>query len=299
MHALIALEQARIGDSGGADAPLTLRGGERRVALVGNFRPLFRLLSGEARLVSGTVEIAGVPATEAVRRGKAGLALLDPPLVPAWTLERFLLESARLAGLEPADSERSVEAALAYFELGGLRRTRLQTLFPPVRRAALLAHATLTAPEVICAEAPLSDLDAEGQAYVAQALERAAEGRALLASVPALLPEGAERALVERADFVVEEHAGRIVRQGPALERGAQRYFVTVTRAGQEFLSALAERGLAARPTPIVPVRFGEPAANASGSLRVVVELSSARTTGDVLSAAHAAGAPVVELTAV
>jgi hypothetical protein len=233
-----------------------------------------------------------------VRRGTAGLALLDPPLVPVWTLERYLLESAALSGLAPADAARAVEAALSYFELGGLRRTRLAALFPPVRRAALLAHATLAAPEVICAEAPLSDLDAEGQAYVLRALERAAHGRRLVVSVPALLPEGAERACVDTSDFVVEEHAGRIVRQGEPPARPGLRCFATVTSGGQDFLRALGERGLTARATPLLPARFGDPA-HAEGSLRVVIELPARSSTTDVLRAAHAAGAPLVELTAV
>jgi len=296
MPPLLTLDGARIESTGTVSEPLTCRGGAERLVLVGNFRPLFRLLAGDARLGSGAAELAGGPLTSAVRSGSAGLALLDPPLVAGWTLERYLLESARLAGFAEADAKRTIEASLTYFELAGLRRVRLETLFPPMRRAALLAHATLGAPVVLCAEAPLSDLDAEGQAYVARALERAAYGRRLLVSVPTLLPEGAERALVNGADWVVEEHAGRIVREGPRLEPVTRRYYATVTRSGASFLAALAARGFSAHPTPHAPLRPDAEFPTADGPLRVVIELPRAATASEVLLAAHAAGAPVVEL---
>ena len=299
MSALLVLDNARIESGGSAGEPLCARGGDTRLALVGNFRPLFRLLAGDARLVSGTAELAGESLSEAVRRGTAGLALLDPPLVPGWTLERYLFESASLAGLTKSDAQRAGEAALGYFELTGLRRTRLDTMFAPVRRATFIALATLAAPAVLCVEAPLSDLDADGQTYVARALERAAVGRRLLVSVPTLLPEAAERELVARADWVVEEHAGRVVREGAKLERSTRRYLATVTRGGPAFLEALAARGLAARPTPLAPVRAGEPTPNDGGQLRVVIEVPATASTREVLSAAEAAGAPLVELSAV
>jgi ABC-type lipoprotein export system ATPase subunit len=293
---LLVLDGARIESGGIAGEPLTCSGGANRLTLVGNFRPLFRLLSGEARLDAGRAELAGIPAAGAVRTGALGLALLDPPLVPDFSVERYLLESARLAGLAEADAKAAVEAALAYFELGGLRRLKPKTLFAPARRVLLLAHATLAAPEILCAEAPLADLDAEGQAYVALALEKAAAGRRLMVSVPTSVPAGAERAMLERADFIIEEHAGRIVREGPRLERATKRYFATVTRSGAGFLAALGARGVSARATPFEPVRLGENSLESDGPLRVIIELSLLTSTTDVVLAAHAAGAPLVEL---
>ncbi|HEY3500514.1 MAG TPA: hypothetical protein VGK73_37735 [Polyangiaceae bacterium] len=298
MQPLLVLDGARI-ESGGARSELALSGGEQRLALLGNFRPLFRLLSGEARLVAGRVELDGVNAREAVRNGRAGLALLDPPVVPRWTVERCLFESARLAGFSGPDARRAAEASLAYFEIGGLRRARVDSLFLPVRRALVLAQATLTAPAVLCAEAPLSELDPEGQAYVAVALERAAYGRRLLASVATSLPQGLERAHVERADWVVVEQGGSIKTQGPAFRPGPQRYFATVMRSGSGFLAALTERGFSARATPHAPDMPGLLAPHGEGSLRVVVELPASATANDVVRAAHAAGAPLVELTGV
>jgi hypothetical protein len=135
-------------------------------------------------------------------------------------------------------------------------------------------------------------LDATGRTYVAVALERAAYGRRIVVSVPTLAPEGLERAHVERADWVVEEHAGRVVRSGPPQSPPSRHYFATVTRAGSAFLAALAARGLAARPTP-------SSAGGGDGPLRVVVELSAEATSNDVMFAAHVAGAPLVELTGV
>jgi hypothetical protein len=295
MPALLVLDAARIESAGVTGEPLTFAGGSERVALLGNFRPLFRLLAGDARLAAGRAELAGTSVGDVVRLGTAGLAPLDPPLVPGWTVERHLDESARLAGLAETDAARAVETALTNFELVGMRRVRLETLFPPVRRALVLAGATLTGPAVLCAEAPFSELDAQGQAYVAVALERAAFGRRLLCSVSTRLPEGMARGMVERADWVVEEHGGRIVREGPSFVPESRLCYATVTHSGQKFLAALATRGLDARATPVPPIMDGG-AAGEDGPLRVVAALPKERSPTDLVLAAHAAGAPLIEL---
>jgi hypothetical protein len=104
---------------------------------------------------------------------------------------------------------------------------------------------------------------------------------------------------VERADWVVVEQGGSIKSQGPAFRPGPQRYFATVMRCGSGFLAALTERGFSARATPHAPVTPGLLAPHGEGPLRVVVELPASATAKDVVLAAHAAGAPLVELTGV
>src|SRR5262245_19690893 len=114
---LVALEAARILAGGAVTEPFTAKGGEARLTFVGNVRPLFRLLARDATLESGEARIAGAPCRDAVATGVVGLALSDPPLPAEWTPERYLLESARLAGLTESEARRETGAAIARFEL--------------------------------------------------------------------------------------------------------------------------------------------------------------------------------------
>ena len=158
---LLVLERARILAGGAVGEPLTARGGATRVTLVGAVRPIFRLLARDATLASGDARLAGVPLHEAVSTGVAGLALCDPPLPGDWTPERYLLESARLAGFREAEARREVDQAVTRFELGAYARRRFADSYVAVKRVVLLAHATLGSPSVICAETPLAELDPE------------------------------------------------------------------------------------------------------------------------------------------
>lgn len=294
---LLVLDRARILVDGAVGAPLAARGGSERVAIVGDLRPFFRLLARDATLAAGEASLASVPAERAVPSGAAGLALRDPPLPPEWTAERYLLESARLAGLGERDARREVESAIARFELAAMARRRFQDLFIGIRRVVLLAHATLGSPRVLVAETPLAELDPGSQAYLDVALERAAQGRKLVCSVAALVSP-AERALAERADWVVVALAGSVVREGPPrlVLTTEGRYAATVTRSAEAFLRALAERGVSAARTEISPALLGFVPTDPAGICRVVIELSGDRSAADVVHAAHAAGAPLVEL---
>src|SRR5687767_12763750 len=113
---LLVLERARVLAGGAVGEALTARGGAERVTLVGNVRSLFRLLARDATLASGEARISGTPMMDAVALGVAGVALLDPPLPAEWTPERYLLESARLAGFAERDARREVERAISHFE---------------------------------------------------------------------------------------------------------------------------------------------------------------------------------------
>jgi ABC-type multidrug transport system ATPase subunit len=293
---LLVLDRARILAGGAVSEWLSLRGGSERLTLVGNVRPLFRLLARDATLASGTATLAGVACSEAVTRGTAGVALSEPPLPPEWTPERYLLESARLAGFREPEARREVEAAIARFELAGAARRRFADTYVAVKRVVLLAHATLGSPAVVCAEAPLANLDPTARAYVDAALERAAHGRRLLASVTSTA--GAERALVERADWVAVCQGGAFVRQGTAeavLAPGS-RYSATVTRSAAAFLAALAEAGAHATPADVAPVLLGFVPRDPRDVKRVLVELPEGASPDAIVRAAERAGAPLVEL---
>ena len=294
---LLVLDGARILAGGAASGPLTARGGGARLTLVGDVRPLFRLLARDATLASGTATLAGVSLTEAVTSGTAGVALSEPPLPPQWTPERYLLESARLAGFREPEARREVDAALTRFELTDAARRRFADTYVAVKRVVLLAHATLGSPRVVCAEAPLALLDESARAYVEIALERAAQGRRLLVSVTRAA--GGERALVERADWVMISEGGVVVRQGTpdvVLAPGS-RYAATVTRSAQAFLSALAESGARATPADVSPVLLGFVPRDPAGVRRVLVELPEGASPDAIVRAAERADAPLVELT--
>lgn len=302
---LLELDAARIEAGGAMGEAWTARGGERRLALVGNFRPLFRLLALDAALVSGSARIGAVPIATAVARGSVGLAPLDPELIPDWTTERYLLETARLRGHREAEARREADAAIATFQLQGAARMHVAQLFVAVQRVVQLAQATIGGPPCLCVEAPLAGLEAEAQAWVSAAIDRAAVERRLIVSVAALPPRGAERTLVERADYVIVERAGRIVSEGApatALPAG-KRCIVTVTSGGDVLLAALTESGFSAARVIATPEVLGaaapSPVEVPAMPLQILVELHAGATPNDVFMAAARAGVPLVELVAV
>jgi ABC-2 type transport system ATP-binding protein len=294
---LLVLERARVLAGGTVGEALTARGGAERVTLAGSVRSLFRLLARDATLASGEAQISGTPMTDAVALGVAGVALLDPPFPAEWTPERYLLESARLAGFPERDARREVEGAIARFELGDAARRLFRDTFVSVKRIVLLAHATIGSPRVLCAEAPLVGLDPSSRASVEVALERAASGRCLVASVTST-ESPAERPLIERADWVIVVQGGHVVREGtPSFAlMPSSRYAATVTAAGDAFLAALAERGVRATPADLAPTLLGFVPRNAAEVRRVLVELHEGASPDDIVGAAHAVGAPLVEL---
>jgi ABC-type multidrug transport system ATPase subunit len=292
----LLLAGACIAAGGVTSEPLTARGGVRHLSLVGDFRPLFRLLTRDATLVAGRAELVGIPAAEA--GGTVGVALSDPPLVPEWTPERYLTESARLLGLSERDARLEVEAAFAALSLGAFARHRLGVLEMPLRRAVLFAHAVLGAPDVVCVEAPFVDLERGAQAEVAAYLERATSGRRLIVSARSLPGEGPERALLGRADWVIVESHGRVANEGPPSRvlAGGRRYVATVTRAGDAFVAALTARGVTVREGSVTRVPAPPDAHPGADPVEVALELPSGGSPNDVVLAARSVGAPLIEL---
>lgn len=293
---LLLLQGARITAGGVTSEPLTARGGTRKLWLIGDFRPLFRLLTRDGTLVAGRAELAGIPVSEAA--ATTGVALLDPPLVPEWTPERYLTESARLLGLSERDARQEVDAVLAAISLGAFARHRLDVLERPLRRAMLFAHALLGSPDVLCVEAPFAELERGAQAEVATYLERAASGRRLIVSSRSLPGEGPERALLGKADWIVVESRGHVGEEGPPSRvLGNRRRFVaTVTRSGDAFVAALVARGITVREGAVTRLPPPPDAHPGADPVEVALELPSGGSPNDVVVAARGAGAPLVEL---
>lgn len=290
-EALLHCDRARI-DAGGAPLieGLSVTTTGNQVGLVGNFQPLFQLLAGRARVVSGAVRIRGRDPRAAVRECKLGLALADAVLPDAWTALEYLAQSAELAGLRRGEARPAARSALGALGLPHLEARRLATLTLAEKRALLIAHTTLGAPDAIALEAPLEGLDSRGAELVVEAIHRAGASRGVLASVPAPQPLGAERALLDRMDEVLVLEAGLLVAHGSAADalRADTRCALTVTRRGSELVARLTETGYAAR---LLPGTEGRTHA------RLIVEISAGQSTDELLDAALAVGAPVVELT--
>lgn len=285
---LLSLERARI-DADGAVLldGLTLRSQGDQLGLVGDWQPLFAVFGGGARVASGSVRVRGLHPLSAVRQAQVGFAPADPPLPEAWTARDYLAQSAELAGLSPRVARAEARWALAELGLAHLELRRLGTLTVAEKRAVVVAHALLARPGVLVLEAPLARLDHRSAEQLDEALMRAANGRSLIASVPLVAPVGAERALLDRLGEVAVLEAGMLVAHGApesALGSGT-RYAVTVTRQGAELASRLGEQGMTAALAP------GE-----SGRARLVVELGPGATTDELLDAALAVGAPIIEL---
>jgi hypothetical protein len=200
---LLALTGACIESGGVTTDPVTASGGERLVALVGYWSPLFRLLRAEASLTAGELRFAGIPYREALASGTLALASRDAPS-SAWTTERYLTESARFSGLTRRAARERVAATSASFGVLAYAKRRLRDLPTAARRVLPLVRACLGHPRVVCAEAPLSDLDATDAVIVAAALERVVSDHAVVLSFPARPADGPSRVLLERADFAFE-----------------------------------------------------------------------------------------------
>lgn len=294
---LLLLQGARIAAGGVTSEPLGARGGTERLALIGDFRPLFRLLARDAALLEGRAELGGVPAAEATSRG-VGIALCDPPLVPEWTPERYLEESALLLGFSARDARLEAQSVIATLSLGGFAKHRLDVLHTPLRRAVLFGHAMLGSPAVVCLESPFVELDRHAQEEVATYLERATSGRRAIVSARALPASGPERAFVERADWVVVEAHGRITTEGPPSRvlGGARRYVATVTRAGDAFIAALTARGITVRTGAVTRLPPPPDAYPGADPVEVALELPSGGSPNDVVLAARSVNAPLIEL---
>lgn len=287
---LLDFESARIARHDGSIAEaLTLRAEGPGAALVGDFSDFFALLAGRARLVSGRARIAGVSAEDAVRTTHVGLALLDPPLPPGWNTERYLLESALLAGMPRGEASREVDRLFRRFELDRKRHTKLTELSLIERRALLIFGATLGNPKVLCLEAPLARLDERAQDYLQDVLFIAGDGKMLIVSLSELPAVGPERELAETLGLVAREGG---VTHAPS--HGA--CVIAVSSGVEAFTQKLAERGLSHRSLGVDPLLLGMIGASAPALSRLEVELPPELKPRDLYRLACEAGATVLEL---
>jgi ABC-2 type transport system ATP-binding protein len=237
---------------------------------------------GEAFVVAGSLRLAGRDVAEGEHVAVMGAAPLDPPLPPRWTAEEYVTWGARLAGVGRRAARDLAVAALDRVGIGRLRKRRLAGLSLPERRALVLAQAVATGPEVVVAEAPLSGLEGAAASFVLHAIAAATEGRQALITAARLDAGSVEGTLARGASQVVVLAGGEIAAMGPPGELFAAARVVTLAvRTNAEPLRAeLAARGIDLRGGP---VRFS-------------AALPHGATTREILAAAQAARAAVVEM---
>jgi len=244
---LLRSEGARL--AGDALALGSLEAHGSRLVLVGDWGPLFELLTGRRRLADGVLEIAGAAAQGAAARGQVGVLLREPPLPSSWTLHELLIDSAALLGAGPLSASRQARRALDVLGLRPHARKRLARLGPVEQRAAGVACALIGDPPVVALEQPLAGLEPSAQSALAALLERALAGRQVLCGIAALPGSPGEDALAASSDELLIVSERRLVARTRFRELGARArsYRVSVKRAGDGLLSRLAEAGYEVR----------------------------------------------------
>jgi len=172
-----------------------------------------RLLLGFARPSEGRVALrGGDPARSASRRGVAYLP--ERLRLPARMGVRALLQlHGRLAGLDGADLERSIDDVLERTGLTDRRDERIGSLSKGLTQRVGFAQALLGRPEVLLLDEPTSGLDPIGIRDARDWIHQArADGATILVSSHVLSE-------VERVcDHAAILHEGRIAAQGSIQE---------------------------------------------------------------------------------
>jgi ABC-2 type transport system ATP-binding protein len=239
-------------------------------------------MPGEVYVVGGTLLLAGKSVAEAAHFPIMGAAALDPPLPPRWTVQEYVEWGARLAGAPRREARELAAVALERTKLAAARRKMIGALSLPERRALVLTQGIVAGPAVLVAEAPLRGLEGTAAVFVLQALTAAVNGRRVVFSVSRLDAASAEGALARGASHLVVLASGEVVLDGTprALFARARVYALTV-RSNAELLRAeLSARDIDLRGGP---VRFS-------------AALPAGIPTGEILAAARAVRAAVVEM---
>jgi len=228
-------------------APLRLRSNASRLALVGDWNPLFQALSARAEIASGSATVLGCALESAIARGVVGFAACDPPLPGSFSVKEYLQHAARLTHGSATRSVHDAKRALERYGLTELAKYKLARLVLHQRRALGIALATLTMPAVICLETPLRGLDAPSADYIARlCLEAARHGRLIISADLPHSPSP-ERSLLDACEDVCVLERGVLVAQGAPSSVFApnSRYALRVTGEPlAPFLDSLRKLGM-------------------------------------------------------
>jgi ABC-type Na+ transport system ATPase subunit NatA len=282
---LLSARDLRIDVDGAAQveaATFDSRGGS--LALLGDGHALISAIAGRAEIRAGSLAIEGldVGGREQLRAGTVGLAPLDPPLPPRWTVREYMVWGARLSGMPRLEAQKRAANVLGELGLEPEAGRSLESLKVGERRAAVLAQAVVTHPRVLVASSPLSDLAGSDADYVAAAFAAATRGRRWIASLSNLYAGSAEHRLAASADDLLVFASGKLARQGrlQSIEDGTVGYTLMLRVRIAEFREALRARGVELT----------------GGPQRFFVELPPRVRPSDLLALSAEIGAPIVEL---
>jgi ABC-type multidrug transport system ATPase subunit len=267
--------------------PLSLRSDAERIGLVGDWEPLFQRLVGRPEAASGSAKVLGCELELTISRGILGFAACDALLPGSFTVTEYLTHAARLSHGSASRARHDAQRALERYGLSELAKRKLEGLVLYQRRALGIALATLTAPAVVCLEAPLRGLDAPSAEYIARLCgEAAAHARVLLS---AALPGSAspERSLLDTCDELIVVRLGALVTQGPpsSVFTAGVRYSLAVKGPQiAAFAQALREAGVGLEPL------------QQTGSFSVELPGGASASTDLLLDAALDHGLIVLEL---
>jgi ABC-type multidrug transport system ATPase subunit len=273
--------------------------------VLGAPRALFLAAIGALEPARGAMWIDGLPAAEAIRKGRAAAARFDVPVPLSWTPLEYVTWRARLAGQPHRLAVRSAKDALERFALSP--KARVAGLNELARRGLHVAAAYATGAACIVLDdvyAGLSDADAfalarvlptalEPRAWIVFAAHAPLASRLGLAADEAMVFTGSslaaagdpaevaarERAFAVRLEVpIVQRAPGASAADRLALQEGAH-------AAADAFFTACLERG----------ARIAD--SSSWESSLVHIELGGAMRPRDLFRCAEDAGCAIVELT--
>jgi predicted ABC-type transport system involved in lysophospholipase L1 biosynthesis ATPase subunit len=227
--ALLELEQVRCELAGVTllDS-VTLRTSGGRVGIAGKTTGIAALLTGEAALVRGHVNVCGQPLA-AARDGHVFGCAVAPGQVPKhWTVRRVLELAAQIAGHSPRDATARARASAESLGEAPILKRRWAHAAPVEQAIATLALGLVTDPTLLYVQLPIGQLADAPAARYSAALERATEGRSLLAEVVCLPESAAELAWVESLQSMSYVFDDSFAGNGGPPSRAQVRYLLRV-----------------------------------------------------------------------
>jgi multiple sugar transport system ATP-binding protein len=122
---------------------------------------LLRLIAGLEDTTSGSIEIDGRDATE-LPPAKRGLAMVfqSYALYPHMSVKKNILFPLKMAGMDPAEAEKRVEAAAKVLNLSAYLDRKPGQLSGGQRQRVAIGRAIVREPSAFLFDEPLSNLDA-------------------------------------------------------------------------------------------------------------------------------------------
>ncbi|MFN7597713.1 MAG: ABC transporter ATP-binding protein, partial [Cereibacter sp.] len=176
---------------------------------------LLRLIAGLEDVSGGVIEIDGVDATE-LPPAKRGLAMVfqSYALYPHMSVRRNIAFPLKMAGMDPAEIARKVEAAAAVLNLTGYLDRRPGQLSGGQRQRVAIGRAIVREPKAFLFDEPLSNLDAALR--VNMRLEISELHQALKTTMVYVTHDQVEA--MTMADKIVVVNQGRIEQVGSPLD---------------------------------------------------------------------------------